>query len=995
MPPGTSTIQMFASKIHPPRGLVATARHLCWFAALTLAVAGAATRGEAQAVLQQPAAEPEIADQSPAAPPTETPGDDVSPTTTLPQTPPDQAAPSTTNQTVSTDAKEQPAAQTTLEPIRSIEGITQYKLSNGMDVLLFPDESKEVVTVNMTVFVGSRHEGYGEAGMAHLLEHMLFKGTPGHPNVPKVLQDRGARFNGTTWVDRTNYYETLPASEDNLEFALTLEADRLVNSNILGEDLTSEMTVVRNEFERGENSPIRVLMQRMQSTAYDWHNYGKSTIGNRSDIERVPIVALRKFYKKYYRPDNVLLIVAGNFDPDTALSLIGQTFGKLKQPATPIEPTYTVEPAKDGERTVVLRRVGDIQVVGAAYHIPPGSHPDYAAAKALVNILGDEPSGRLYKGLVETELVSNVYALAYAFREPGLLMTLAEVDPENSIEQVRSSLIDLVENSWADNPITEAEVERAKQQILKARELEASDTDQIAVALSDWAAQGDWRLYFLFRDAVEKLQVEDVQAVADQYFVRNNRTVGLFIPAQQSERIEIPQPPDLSSQLATYKGREAIGAGEAFDPDPMAIDQRIERGDLLPGIQYAVLPKKTRGGAVSMMLTLRFGTPESLKPRLGAAELLGLLMARGTEELDYPQLQDEWTRLRADVSIATFPGMLQIRVKTKQEFLTEVIDLIGRVLRKPRLEPSELEVIRRQIVTGLQQNQTEPNALAPRDVRRRLSPYDKDDVRYVMTIDEEIDMYESVKVEDLRELHERYLGAQAGEVSLVGNFEPLPILEQIKTVLEGWRSDQPYVRIDRPANPDMPGGISEINTPDKSNALLYSGQQYALSDLSAEYASLVLGNYILGGGALSSRLGDRVRQQEGLSYGVRSGVSPRPKDDRVDMTLYAITNPDNKDKLVRVIREEIDRLIADGVTPEELEKAKQGYLQAARIGRTDDASLASQMISNLFNDRTMAEIEQHEQQIRDATIQDVNAAIKKFINPEKLVMTIAGDFKDQ
>lgn len=769
----------------------------------------------------------------------------------------------------------------------------------------------------------------------------------------------------------------------------------MVNSNILGEDLASEMTVVRNEFERGENSPIRVLMQRMQSAAYDWHNYGKSTIGNRSDIERVPIVALRRFYKKYYRPDNVLLIVAGNFKPVTALPLIEQTFGKLKRPDKPIEPTYTVEPAKDGERTVVLRRVGDIQVVGAAYHIPPGSHGDYAAAKALVNILGDEPSGRLYKGLVETELASNVYSLAYAFREPGLLMALCEVPPENSIEQVRSRLIELMEDSWAKEPITEAEVERAKQQILKARELEASDTDQIAVALSDWAAQGDWRLYFLFRDAVEKLEVADVQAVADQYMTRNNRTVGLFIPAEQSERIEIPQPPDLSDTLATYQGREAIGAGEAFDPDPMAIDSRIARGELVPGVQYAVLPKKTRGDAVAMMLTLRFGTPDSLQSRLGAAELLGLLMARGTEDLNYQQLQDEWTRLRADVSIATFPGLLQIRVKTKQEFLSEVVNLIGEVLRNPRLESSELEVIRRQIITGLQQNQTEPNALAPRDVRRRLSPYGKDDVRYVMTIDEEIDMYEAVKVEELGELHERFLGAIAGEVSLVGNFEPEPVLDQIVDVLEGWQTDEPYVRIDRPANPDMPGGISQIDTPDKSNALLYSGQQYALSDLSPEYASLVLGNYILGGGALSSRLGDRVRQQEGLSYGVRSGVSARPKDDRVDMTLYAITNPENKEKLIRVIREEVDRLIADGVTEDELEKAKQGYLQAARIGRTDDASLASQMISNLFNDRTMAEVERHEQQVRDATIGDVNAAIRKFIDPEKLVMTIAGDFKGQ
>ena len=196
--------------------------------------------------------------------------------------------------------------------VTEVEGISEYKLDNGVQVLLFPDDSKPQFTVNMTVLVGSRHEGYGETGMAHLLEHMLFKGTEVHPDIPKLLKDRGVlNMNGTTWFDRTNYYETLPASDENLEFAIQMESDRLINSLIKGEDLASEMTVVRNEFEMGENSPMRILMQRIMSTAYEWHNYGKSTIGNRSDIERVPVSNLREFYRKFYQPDNIMVVVAG------------------------------------------------------------------------------------------------------------------------------------------------------------------------------------------------------------------------------------------------------------------------------------------------------------------------------------------------------------------------------------------------------------------------------------------------------------------------------------------------------------------------------------------------------------------------------------------------------------------------------------------------------------------------------------------------------------
>ncbi len=878
--------------------------------------------------------------------------------------------------------------------ITEIEGISEYRLTNGVRVLLFPDASKEVVTVNMTVFVGSRHEGYGEAGMAHLLEHMLFKGTPTHPDIPKALKDRGAgrSMNGTTWMDRTNYYETLPATGDNLEFAIRMEADRLVNSKILGEDLASEMTVVRNEFESGENSPFRVMMQRMQSAAFEWHNYGRTTIGNRSDIERVPVVKLRKFYRKFYRPDNVMVIVAGNFKADEALEYLDKYFGSLPIPDLPLDDTYTVEPGQDGERTVVVRRVGEIQLVGAAYHIPAGSHPDYAAAKALVYILGDEPSGRLYRNIVETEIATNVYSLSYAFTEPGLFMALVEVPAAGSIEQARMKLIEVMENSFSEEPITDQELDRAVQQILKQRELEAADSDKIAVSLSDWAAQGDWRLYFLFRDTVEKLTRDDVQQFAEKYFVRENRTIGLFIPADEGKRIEVPEAPDLTTVLNGYKGREAVAAGEQIDPSPLAIEDRTERGELIGGMKYALLPKKTRGETVSMAMTIRFGQGDTLKDKIGAVELLGLLMTRGTDKLDYTQLQDELTRMRTELSMNSTIGVLQMSLKTKREFLPEVISLLGDILRRPRLDADELEVIRRQVVTDLEKGTTEPQSLAPKSVQKTLAPYDRDDVRYVMSVEEEIEMYKKVSVDEIKALHANFLSNQAGEISIVGDFDSEEVKALLKNQLAGWETSEPYVRVDRGPHPEIDGSLDLIETPDKANAFLYSSQQYALSDADPEYASLVLGNFILGGGSLSSRLGERVRQQEGLSYGVRSGLTARARDGRVDFTLYAITNPKNKDRLIEVLREELDLIRDKGVTAEELEQAKVAYLQAARVRRTSDASLRSELLGTLFNERTMEYHAQHEEQIKAATVDSVNAAINKYIDPEKLVMAVAGDF---
>ncbi len=367
-------------------------------------------------------------------------------------------------------------------------------------------------------------------------------------------------------------------------------------------------------------------------------------------------------------------------------------------------------------------------------------------------------------------------------------------------------------------------------------------------------------------------------------------------------------------------------------------------------------------------------------------------MSKGTGKLDYQQLQDELIRLRAELSIYSTVGLLQARIKTKREFLPEVIALVGDVFRNPRLDADELEVIRRQVVTGLQQGQSEPQSLAPRAVRRTLAPYDKDNVLYVPTIQEEIEMYDNVSIEEIRSLHADFLGSQASELSVVGDFDPDEVKSLWLSQLQDWDAPQPYERVPRKPHPDIPGSLETIETPDKANAFLFSSQQYELSDEDPAYASLVLGNFILGGGTLSSRLADRVRQQEGLSYGVRSSISARARDKRVDFVLYAITNPNNKDRLIEVIREELDRLRKDGVSEDELEKAQVAYLQSNRVRRADDASLARELLSTIFNDRTMQYQADHESQIEAATVESVNAAIRQFIVPEKLVSAVAGDF---
>ncbi len=878
------------------------------------------------------------------------------------------------------------------QKVTTIEGITEYRLDNGLRLLLFPDPSTSTVTVNLTVFVGSRHEGYGETGMAHLLEHMVFKGTPSHPDVPRALKEHGASFNGTTWVDRTNYFETMEGTDANLEFGIRLEADRLVNSLIRREDLLSEMTVVRNEFEAGENSPTTILGQRMLAAAYEWHNYGKSTIGNRSDIERVPVEKLQGFYRKYYQPDNAMLIVAGKFDAGKALALVGKYFGALKRPARKLDDTYTEEPPQDGERTVVLRRVGKVGVVGAVYHIPAGAHPDYPAVEVLRSILVSEPSGRLYKALVETHKATDVYGSAFAWHDPGVLQIVAQVDQGKSLDEVQKTLVDTLENLHAQT-ITPEEVDRAKRKILKERDLLVIRSNRVGVELSEWAAQGDWRLFFLHRDRVAKVTPADVARVVAAYLKRSNRTVGLYIPGTQPERAAIPATPSVAELVKNYQGTQTIAAGEAFEPTPENIENHVRRAELPAGLKLALLPKKTRGEAVTIHLTLRFGIAEALKGHARAAQMMGTLMTRGTRKHNRQQIQDELDRLGARLSAGSNAGEASFTVQAKRPNLPAVLDLLGEILREPTFPAEEFDILKRQERDSLEKGRTEPFSLGFRALERRLNPYPPEDVRYVPTIEESLARLEATTVDEVRRVYAEQVGAQAGELAVVGDFDPEQVRQAFRARIGDWKAAVAYRRIERPARPDVKAGRQEILTPDKANALYLAGEVLPLRDDDPDYPALKVANFLFGGGSLSSRLANRVRQKEGLSYGVASLFQAASLDKSARLTLYAITNPANIAKVDKAITEELDKLLKEGVGAEEVNEAKAAYLKQRKLQRASDGALAGLLTDALFTGRTMAYHAEFEQRVAALTPDAVTAAVRKHWVPGKLVVVQAGDFQ--
>jgi zinc protease len=876
--------------------------------------------------------------------------------------------------------------------VTAVEGITEYALPNGLHILTLPDSSKPTTTVNLTIKVGSRMENYGETGMAHLLEHLMFKGTPHFPDPKKVMSDRGLAWNGSTTDDRTNYFASMSENPANLDMYLHWLSEALTQSFIAKKDLDSEMTVVRNEMENGENSPPNILFQNVLASAFHWHNYAKSTIGARADVENVDIPRLQAFYRKYYQPDNAVLIVAGKFDEAKTLALIASTFGKIPKAKRVIEPTYTLDPPQDGERSVTLRRVGDTPIVIALYHLPAGSSPDFAPA-VLASIMLGGPEFRLNKALVEKNLAAATFGTARALAEPGYAYFGAQLKSDQAIDAARDALIATIEGVDKE-PFTEAELERAKNIWSRGFTQTFNDPQRVGIALSEYIAVGDWRLGFDRRDRIKAATVADTNRVATSYFITSDRTIGTFIPSATTALAPAPARVDVAAVMKDFKGGEALAAGEDFDVSPANIDKRTTIATLpgAAGVRVALLPKATRGAKVLALVQLRFGDEKTLMNKDIVGAVAASMMSRGTERLTREQVAAAFEKLQTSWDIGGNSQGIVLRLETTRANLAPSIALAQEVLRTPRFDAQEFEQTRTAMISGIEESRSEPEAILQQQIERHGNPYPKGDVRYAMTFDESLGEIRALKVEDVRAFYRDYYGASKAVVMVIGDFDPAAVTPQLQTALGDWTSKTAFVRVPDPAL-DIPAAQFRIEVKDKQNAVEQGKLEFALRESDREFQALRLASHIFGGGGGGSgRLWDRIREKEGLSYGVSAAISGGQYEANADWSFEAITAPQNADRVKAAFQEELARARRDGFTADELKRAKDAIVSSSRLGRAQDASLGRALLSFVERDKTPRYFAELDALRAEITLDEVNAAFRKYVVPEKLVFGMAGDF---
>jgi zinc protease len=790
------------------------------------------------------------------------------------------------------------------------------------------------------------------------------------------------------------------------------------------------MTVVRNEFERGENSPDRVLRERVEATAFLWHNYGKSTIGSKEDLEKVPVERPAAFYHKYYRPDNAVLVVTGRLDESKTLQFVADTFGKIARPKIPVEQTYTVEPAQDGERYVELRRVGQGQEVILAYHGPSAGHPDSAALQVLSGVLsggggggrggfggrgggGGAAEGRLGKALVDTKLAESASMNASMLHDPGLIFLTANLNKDQSLDAARKALIGAL-GDVLKNPPTKEEVDRVRSGLLRSLERSLSDPQSIATgALNAAISQGDWRLMFLQHDRLEDVSPSDVLRVAQAYFKGSNRTVGYYIPDTAPDRTVVPPTPDLEALLANYSSKVTISHAERFDPTPANIESRVVRSKLANGMKAVVLPKETANNMVLATIELRFGDANSLKGQNAAAQFAGALLQRGgTKHHTRQQLQEEMRKLDASITVSGGGGggggggrggrgggfgggggvsSANANITVPAKNLEPALRLAVEMLKEPAYPETEFELLRTQRLKALENAPTEPTQLATETLQRHLTPWTKGDVLYSPTREEQIVELRKVTIDDLKKFHDRFYGANFGVFAEVGPVPAAAVQKLAAEMLGNWNTSMTFRRIDTRFKPAAPIN-TKIETPDKANAQFAAGVRFKMSQDDPDYAAMLLAGYMFGG-PITSHVSDRIRNREGLSYGANARVAIPSEGDSAMLSATVSLNPVNGPKVEFSYIDELKRTLKEGFSATEVAEAKKAYIDARVVGRSQDAALLNALAQHEQDGRTMQWDQQLESKIQSLTPEQINVAFRKHIDPAAVSIVKAGDFK--
>ena len=611
--------------------------------------------------------------------------------------------------------------------------------------------------------------------------------------------------------------------------------------------------------------------------------------------------------------------------------------------------------------------------------------------EVLAGVLGDRPAAASTRRCRRASSPPSASAFTFDLREPGVLYASATLRADQDAAAARRAMFAVLDSAGRTAPTAE-EVDRVKASLLKGFEQLMADPDQVGLTLTEFQASGDWRLLFLTRDRIEKVTPADVQRVAQAYLKPDNRTSGEFVPTKTPDRAEIPEAPDVDRLVAGYRGRAVMAAGETFEATPENIDRRTVRTQLPNGMWLSLLPKSTRGNVVQGQIVFRHGSLETLRNRSVAGALAAAMYNRGTTERSRQALKDTLDKLKATVGVSGTGSGTNVTLQVTRANLPATLRLIAEMVQRPAFDSTEFEKLRTERLAQLEAARSEPQALGLIEFQRVLRPREPGHPEYVATTEESITQLKAITRADLVAWQRDFAGAQSGDLALAGDFDADSVTALATELFGSFTARTPWAPITTAYAPNDTTTVV-IETPDKQNALFVAGQTFALRDDAPDYAAMEMGAAIMGGGFLRSRMADRLRQKDGVSYAVGSQFSARPDTADAFAITFAFYAPQNVDKVVTGFKEELARLVNEGITQEELDQARSGWLREQQQQLANDNEVANALIVNRRWDRSFTSYNGRiAEQLGAMTVADVNAALRRYLDPSRTVIVRAGDF---
>jgi zinc protease len=889
------------------------------------------------------------------------------------------------------------AKATDIKKVDEAAGIVEYRLKNGLKVLLRENHAAPVVSFMVVYRVGSRNESVGHTGATHFLEHMMFKGTPRfNPakgcGVFEIFSRIGALLNATTWLDRTNYFECVP--REYLELCISIEADRMRNLNLRQQDRDSEMTVVRNEFERGENNPGSALSKEVVALAFREHPYHHPTIGWRSDVEGVPLSRLKEFYNTFYWPDNATAIVVGDFEPEATLALINKYFGRINASPGSIPPVYTVEPPQEGERRVELLRAGDLPQLLIAYHTPCAGHEDTYPLAVMQALLGDsgKRSSRLYKALLEKGLATSCYASNGEFRDPFLFTLGATLSPGRTFAEVEAAICAEI-SRLAQEPAASDELQRARSANRKGTILGSADPQTFANMICGAESVADWRWLVEYDDRYDAVQPEDVMRVASRYFEPTNRTVGHFIPTErkalpapclETSAIRAPARPDRASKSAVVSEKRMELARPGATPSDFAA--RVIRRVLDNGLTVLVLPVPGTG-SVAVHGAVAAGECFGLDRPSFVAPLSSTMLSRGSSAY----AKEAFAKIFEEMGIRFGVGTDRFKAAfgtliTRQDF-AQFIAVLAELLRRPVFPEEELQLVGNETRAALTRALNDTGRRAGNALMQSLYP--PDHVFYEKGYEERLQELDYLSPDLLRSFHQEHFTPAGSILTVVGDIEAERAFDLVSEHFADWSgAPRKAILLDDISLPAAPE-LLRINLDDKANADIIIGHPCSLRRDSREFFAAQLANAALGKDTISSRLGKVLRVEHGLTYGIHSYFEDTTFGAGPWLVGFSV-NPGNVSKALKLAREVMRDYLKKGISARELEdeagRAVGSFLVALRspegiaaaLTRFEYIGLGVAAMDTLVND------------FMSVKRKDVQAALHKYMHPDRAVTVVAG-----